>query len=340
MIRAILLQGIRLSLVRKAIVGFLCFGCSVVPDCVDNRLGGWAFGQDTKVPAGLSIELAILKTVEVTSISSQVSGVLKSVPAREGDRVAVGATLASILSTATELQLERASVSVEVARKNFENGIDTELARKSFAVADNEYVRAIEANKRVENVYPVIEVDRLRLVRDRASLEIDRSLHAKDLAQLELNKNQIEHRQLAELLDKHTIRAPVSGMVVAIEKRMGEWVEPGTVVLRLVEIDRLRIEGFLPAEQADPKLVGTEAQVEVQVSGKTTRTTAKLVFISPEVNPINAQVRVYLDVDNSEGRLRPGLRPRVWIPGQTAQTSALQVPSLQVPTNQIQPEKP
>ncbi|MFM7926905.1 MAG: hypothetical protein ACKO9Q_04260, partial [Pirellula sp.] len=65
---------------------------------------------------------------------------------------------------------------------------------------------------------------------------------------------------------------------------------------------------------ADPKWLDCEAQVELLLSGKPIRTTAKLVFISPEVNPINAQVRVHLDVDNRDGKLRPGLRPKVWIP--------------------------
>jgi multidrug efflux pump subunit AcrA (membrane-fusion protein) len=260
------------------------------------------------------VDGAILKTVEVTSVAAQVPGLLNSVSVREGDRVKVSAPLAAIQSTTTELQLQRAKVAMDVAQKNFESTIDTDLAQKNFAVAENEFVQAIEANKRVQDVYPPMEVDRLRLVRDRAKLEIDRTVHAKDIAKLEMAKIQIEHQQLADLLDKHHVRAPVSGMVVAVEKRIGEWVEPGTVVLRLVEIDRLRIEGFILAEQADPKWLDCEAQVELLLSGKPIRTTAKLVFISPEVNPINSQVRVYLDVDNRDGRLRPGLRPKVWIP--------------------------
>lgn len=260
------------------------------------------------------VDGAILKTVEVTSVAAQVQGLLSKVSVREGDRVKVQSPLAAIQSTATELQLQRSKVALDVAQKNFENTIDIELARKTFAVAQNEYLRAIEANKRVEDVYPAIEINRLELVRDRANLEIDRSRYAKEISQLELAKIQIEHRQLEDLLDKHNLRAPVSGMVVALEKRVGEWVEPGTVVLRLVEIDRLRIEGFMQAEQADSKWLNTEAQVELQLSGKTIQTTAKLVFISPEVNPINSQVRVHLDVDNRDGKLRPGLRPKVWIP--------------------------
>lgn len=260
----------------------------------------------------LVIDGAVLKTVEVTSVASQVSGVLKMVHVREGVRVHVGASLGTIDSRSSELQLERSKVALDVAQKNLENSIDIDLALKNFAVAENEYERAIESNKVVSDVYPAVEVERLKLVRDRAELEVSRARFAKEIAQLEFSKSEIEHKQLIDLIGKHTISSPVSGMVVAVEKRTGEWVEPGAVAVRIVEIDRLRIEGFLKAEQADTELLNRDANVELVIAGKKMHTTAKLVFISPEVNPINSQVRVFLDIDNSDGKLRPGLRPTVW----------------------------
>ncbi|MEK0425749.1 MAG: hypothetical protein RJB11_1840, partial [Planctomycetota bacterium] len=119
------------------------------------------------------IDGAILKTVEVTSVAAQVQGLLNSVWVREGDRVKAQAPLASIQSTTTELQLNRAKVAMDIAQKNFESNIDIDLAEKNFAVAENEFVQAIESNKRVQDVYPPMEVDRLKLVRDRAKLEVD-----------------------------------------------------------------------------------------------------------------------------------------------------------------------
>jgi macrolide-specific efflux system membrane fusion protein len=272
-------------------------------------------GQSNTNP--ILIDSAILKTVEVTSVAAQVQGILKEVSVREGDRVKHQSPMAIIQSTASELQLQRAKVALDAAERNFASNIDIDLARKGFEVAENEFLRAVDANKRIQDVYPRAEVDRLQLVRDRANLEIDRAVHLKAISQLEVAKNQIEIKQLQDILDKHQIQAPVSGMVVAMEKRVGEWVEPGTIVIRLVEIDRLRIEGFLQAEQADPKWLGAEAQVELQLSGNRFVTTAKLVFISPEVNPVNSQVRVHLDVDNRDGKLRPGLKPKVSIPTTT-----------------------
>jgi macrolide-specific efflux system membrane fusion protein len=260
--------------------------------------------------------------VEVTSVAAQVAGVLKLVHVREGDRVHVGASLGIIDSKSSDLQLERSKVALDVAQKNLENTIDIDLARKNFAVAENEYARALESNKVVSDVYPAVEVERLKLVRDRAELEVSRAQFMKEIARLEVVKSEIEHKQLVDLIGKHTISSPVSGMVVALEKRTGEWVEPGAVTVRIVEIDRLRIEGFLNAEQADMELLHRDANVELVLAGKPMKTTAKLVFISPEVNPINSQVRVFLDIDNSDGRLRPGLRPRVWFSNQATTEAA------------------
>lgn len=274
--------------------------------------------SDTK----LVIDGAVLKTVEVTSVAAQVAGVLKMVHVREGDRVHVGASLGIIDSKSSDLQLERSKVALDVAQKNLENTIDIDLARKNFAVAENEYARALESNKVVSDVYPAVEVERLKLVRDRAELEVSRAQFTKEIARLEVVKSEIEHKQLVDLIGKHTISSPVSGMVVALEKRTGEWVEPGAVTVRIVEIDRLRIEGFLNAEQADMELLHRDANVELVLAGKPMKTTAKLVFISPEVNPINSQVRVFLDIDNSDGKLRPGLRPRVWFSNQATTEAA------------------
>jgi multidrug efflux pump subunit AcrA (membrane-fusion protein) len=39
----------------------------------------------------------------------------------------------------------------------------------------------------------------------------------------------------------------------------------------------------------------------------------KVVFVSPEINPVNGQARVWAEIDNASGLLRPGLRPQMKI---------------------------
>lgn len=68
-------------------------------------------GQSNSNP--ILVDSAILKTVEVTSVAAQVQGILKEVSVREGDRVKHQSPLATIQSTASELQLQRAKVALD-----------------------------------------------------------------------------------------------------------------------------------------------------------------------------------------------------------------------------------
>ena len=183
------------------------------------------------------------------------------------------------------------------------------MAEKNRAVAENEYQRAVEANQQIKDVYPINEVDRLRLLFDRAGLETERAVHQQAMAALDVAMAEMEYKQSVELSQRHRIVAPCDGIIVALEKRIGEWVEPGTVVVKVVQIDKLRIEGFINAKDALPELVGTTARVLIEGTVPLIETSAKLVFISPEANPLNSQVRVFLEVDNSNGKLKPGIRP-------------------------------
>jgi macrolide-specific efflux system membrane fusion protein len=67
----------------------------------------------------------------------------------------------------------------------------------------------------------------------------------------------------------------------------------------------LKAEGFIPATSATPDLESKPVKLtlpwhEKQPFGGT------IVFVSPEVDPITGQVRVWAQIDNRQGRLRPG----------------------------------
>jgi multidrug efflux pump subunit AcrA (membrane-fusion protein) len=301
------------SCIQRALTKFMvvvwatCFGSTLfaqTPTLEQLTNPGPASGS-------IPIEGAILKTIESTAVAGQVVGVIQNLKVREGSRVQLGEELARIRDVTVRLQLERSETTLKVAKKKQENDIDEQIAVKSQAVAANEYQRAIEANKQLRNVYPPSEMDRLKLVLDRSELEVRRSAYQREISKLETSLAEADVQQNQELLLRHSILAPCSGMVVAVEKRVGEWVEPGTVVIKIVELDRLRIEGFMNAADAHPSRVGSKASVLVEIAGNKHQAEGELVFISPDANPVNGLVRIFIEVDNREQKLRPGLRPTV-----------------------------
>jgi multidrug efflux pump subunit AcrA (membrane-fusion protein) len=258
----------------------------------------------------LAIDGAILKTIETTSVSAQATGMISLLDIKEGAKVQTGQVLGKIRDAGISLQSERAKVAIEVAKKKQGNDIDKRLALKNRAVAENEYKRAVDANSQVRDVYPANELDRLRLLFDRATLESERTTYIQEMAGLDVSIAEIEYRQSLELLERYCITAPCEGVVVAVEKRAGEWVEPGSILLKIVQMDKLRIEGFINSDDASADLLECKATVQVQSGGKLVEKQATVSFISPDANPLNAQVRVFLEVDNRDGRLRPGQRPK------------------------------
>jgi multidrug resistance efflux pump len=259
----------------------------------------------------LSIDGAILKTIETTTVAAQVSGILHSIQIKEGTRVKAGDEIGRMRDIAIRIQVERAKIALEQIRKKQANDIDKRLAEKNMAVAKNEYERALIANARVSDVYPRNEIDRLKLIMDRSILELERSEYVQELLLQDVSLADMEYKQNLELLSRYRIVVPCDGVIVSLDHRPGEWIEVGSSVAKIVEIDRLRIEGFMLANDASPSLIGSSAKISVDVANSTVETSATLVFISPEVNPLNSQVRVYLELDNKDGKLRPGLRPRV-----------------------------
>jgi multidrug efflux pump subunit AcrA (membrane-fusion protein) len=301
------------AVVRTALVGSLITGVAPFLHAQSSEPESSVVSEPP--PVTVAVEGAILKTIESTAVAAQVSGVLQSLNVREGSRVHQGEELARIRDVTVRLQLERTQTALEVARKKQDSDIDEQIANKNREVAFNEHQRALDANAQVRNVYPPSEMDRLKLVLDRSMLEERRAAYLREIAKLESSLAEVEVQQSQELLLRHRIIAPCAGMVVAVEKRVGEWVEPGTVVVKIVEIDRLRVEGFVNAADTNPSWIGSKASVRVEIAGNTYETDGELVFISPDANPVNGQVRVFIEVDNRDQKLRPGLRPTVHLQG-------------------------
>ena len=108
-------------------------------------------------------------------------------------------------------------------------------------------------------------------------------------------------------LDRRRVRAPFDGVMMRVDVNPGEWVEPGTTVGRLIDVSRLRAEGFIKAHQVDPDFVGRTVRIEVRGAGETQVVEGRVTFVSREVDPQNQEVKFHAEVNNDQQRLLPGM---------------------------------
>jgi len=254
------------------------------------------------------VENAYLKTIRSTTVSARVPGILDSLDVAEGNMVTLGQELGRLGDSSIRLQITRAEIALERARRQTENDIDLRLAEKRSAVAINELERAISSNKSIPNTYPVKEVERLQLVADASLLEIERAQYDHDIHNRDLKLAEIELEQARDMLDKHRIVSPVNGIVVAVDKSRGEWTEPGMSLMQIVQTNKLRVEGFVHATETGAGLQGSPATVSLELSGNSLSVPGVVTFVSPETNSVSGQVRIFLEIDNPANQLRAGLK--------------------------------
>jgi len=66
---------------------------------------------------------------------------------------------------------------------------------------------------------------------------------------------------------------------------------------------------LVPADRIPPNSVGVAVQFYATPDAAGTKSySGKLAFVSPEVDPVNGQVRIWAEVENAEQSLRPGIR--------------------------------
>jgi hypothetical protein len=99
----------------------------------------------------------------------------------------------------------------------------------------------------------------------------------------------------------------MQAMVVSVEKHAGEWTDPSTKILELMSIDRLRVEGFVDANDGLELKKGQQASVMITVAKTAQSVPGKVMFVSPIANPANGQIRIFIEVENQESKFRPGM---------------------------------
>jgi macrolide-specific efflux system membrane fusion protein len=157
-------------------------------------------------------------------------------------------------------------------------------------------------------------MDRLRLVVERGELEVEQAEYEFEIAEFTRQIKENDYLAAEERVQRRRISAPIAGLVVDVQRRPGEWVEPGDTVLRLLRMDRVRVEGFVDARHAWTELEHAPVRLVVDLPGQPGAEFAgELIFRSPEIDPVNGQIRVWAEVDNRGLRLRPGMRANLII---------------------------
>lgn len=257
---------------------------------------------------GLLVESVVLRPLRAAEVPAQQTGLLEKIVVEEGEHVEAGQLLASLDARQAALAVARAKLEHAQAEARAKNEVSILYADKALEVARAELRRSRESiDKFAKSIsqsqldVEQLTVEKLLLERKQAEHELALERFGVQLKQAEIDTAQLQFKQ-------HQLIAPFTSRVVLIRGRIGEWVEVGDRVLRLVAVDKLRAEGFLAGDQASAALIGKPVTLRVTSGEKKVEVAGTLRFVSPELEPVSRQVRVWAEIPNPDGLLRPGQR--------------------------------
>lgn len=266
-----------------------------------------ALAAQTAKPAGaVQVDSVLVTLIEQVSVPAQEKGVLATVAVKEGDLVAEGDLLAQIDDIEARLTMDKARLELEIAVKQSKNDVAVRFAKKAWELAKTEVKRANESLVKFSKSVSQSEIDQLRLTADKAELEIEQAQQELDVAALTAQLKKTELDFAAQHVARRKIAAPIAGVIVEVRRHRGEFVESGEAVFRILRVDRLRAEGFVSAKSLSGNPVGNRVLLSFDLAGARLDVPGSLVFVSPEVNPVSGQIRIWAEFDNPNLKLRPG----------------------------------
>lgn len=264
-----------------------------------------AGGEATSVPNRSPIRIADCRIVLIDHVvlACDRSGILKSVEFKEGMQVQVRQEVALIAD-------DVALANLALAERKAGNDVEVRFNRKASEIAETEYRKNAEANKKAAdagkgNPVALLEVEKLRLAAEKAVLAIEQAEH-----ELLLNKLTAEVSRAERAT--YSVRAEFDGVVTRIYRKKGEAVRQGDPIVEIVNTDRVRIEGRI--ELAHLKYAKQGARVKVRLSvpdvdlpEEREEFVGQITFVDLISDPVTHETRVFADVRNKDNILRAGL---------------------------------
>ena len=250
-------------------------------------------------PVTNSAELdGLIEPYMVANVGSGVRGIIETVDVDRGDFVKKGQVVATLKSGVEKATMELARIRAE---------IETTIKSKEAQLAFSE-----RKKKRYEELYkkeiiPYGEMDEAETTKMLAELELQEARDNKRLAELELLRT-------TEVLERLTIRSPITGVVVERFLSPGEFVEEQPI-LKIAQIDPLNVEAIVSVELFGSIRVGMQAKVrpEAPVEGVYT---AKVKIVDQVIDAASGTFGVRLELPNPKYQLPAGLKCKIVFPDQ------------------------
>lgn len=264
----------------------------------------------------------LLKASAEVQLPAQEAGVLVELTAFEGQEVKEKQLLGRIDDAQPRFQRKAAAAEREVSAEKGRSTVNERYAQKASQVAYQEWQKAEESNKKAPGSVSEVEIMRLQLTWEKGKLEFERAQEERKIEGLTTAAKDVDVEAAEDAIRRRQLVSPIPGIVVELTPHLGEWLKPGDPVLKIVNMEVLKIEGYVNIKNfRQDELQNRTVIAEVDMGTKTPlQVPAKITFVSPIVEP-GGEFRIKVEIQNrknpqsGEWILKPGLSAELVLSG-------------------------
>ena len=270
--------------------------------------------KPAEAQATLELTDVLVTTFKQVRVPALSEGAIIQLLVAEGDTIEAGQLLAKMDDREPRLAYTRAKSELETAVREAESELEIQLAKKKYELAQSDLSRVERARSMMTGSIADEEYENRRLQVQRTELEIDKSEEDRNnaIARAKLYANDYRNAELA--LELTRVVSPLTGVVVSVERREGEWAKRGETIVEILGTSKLRAEALIDIERIPASLTGRRVALFAHMkSGSQSKFLGVVRFENPEINPVDNRVVVWAEIDNPHGTLRPGMRGRMLV---------------------------
>jgi len=120
-------------------------------------------------------------------------------------------------------------------------------------------------------------------------------------------------------LEQRVLRSPINGIITDVDAEVGEWAEPGKMVIRVVDTSKILLEVNIDIESLNKQNLKKNSKVDIEFNTNVAvKKQGTVVFISPVVDTSSSLVKVNIEYDNQQGDVLPGTSAKLLPSASTA----------------------
>jgi RND family efflux transporter MFP subunit len=297
--------------------GTVAIGCRQSKSPIEATFPTAAVARVGRVPLSNHLQVAgeFLPFQEV-EIHAKVAGYIRKIYVDIGDRVHTGQLLAELDVPEITAQVEGAQAGVQRSQEEILR------ARSAVAQAEADHAALHAAAQRLQQASETRpgliaqqELDDAQAKDTSSDAQVDVAKSELSAREQALGSAQAEHRHYASLAGYSFITSPFDGIVTWRYADTGALLQAGTSnegsmpVLKLAQVDILRLRLPVPEALAQYVRIGDATRIHVQANGL--ELTGRVARTTGELDLATRSLQVEIDLPNGDGKLTPGMYAEV-----------------------------